>query len=184
VDETTVAQVGVLGGSVPVLIVDGQHDHQANTPPPRPSDRPPSPERTFSVRALYDAIAGPHKLMVKVLGTRHHLPWERQHKNLHNLSMHWIEHRQVDGKTTGMFVMDENGIITPTPEHLAAPGHERSGAARSSGQPCADVSTASRAGAIRPICHGREPHPGGRPRPTRARCPRAAPSTPGAPYRV
>ncbi|WP_369228770.1 alpha/beta fold hydrolase [Streptomyces sp. R21] len=109
-NETTAGQGGVLGGSVPVLIVDGEHDRTANTTPPSSNA-----ELNFSVRALYDAITGPHKLMVKALGTGHQMPWERQHKNLHDLSAQWIKDRQVDSKTTGVFVMDENGVTSPAP---------------------------------------------------------------------
>ncbi|GGU50109.1 hypothetical protein [Streptomyces violascens] len=107
---TTAAQGQVLGGSVPVLIVDGEHDRTANTTPPSSNA-----ELNFSVRALYDAIGGPHKLMVKALGAGHRMPRERQHKNLHNLSVQWIKGQQVDGNTTGVFAMDENGVISPSP---------------------------------------------------------------------
>ncbi|WP_353938345.1 alpha/beta fold hydrolase [Streptomyces ficellus] len=110
-NETTAAQGGILGGRVPVLIVDGEHDRLANTTPAKPDQ----PEINFSVRALYDAIAGSDKIMVTARGTGHNMPWERQHQNLHNLSKQWIEHRQVDGKTTGRFVMDHNGTISPAP---------------------------------------------------------------------
>ena len=109
-NETTAAQGGVLGGSVPVLIVYGEHDKQANTTPPI-SD----PELNFSVPALYEAIAGSHKLMVKLACAGHSVLWEGQHKNLHNLSKHWLEHLKVDGKTTGVWDMDENGTISPAP---------------------------------------------------------------------
>ncbi|MBW8801046.1 MAG: alpha/beta fold hydrolase [Streptomyces sp.] len=109
-NETTAGQGGVLGGSVPVLIVDGEHDRTANTTPPSGNV-----ELNFSVRALYGAIAGPHKVMVKALGASHQMPWEQQHMNLHNLSSKWIEDRQVDGKTTGVFVMHQNGVISPAP---------------------------------------------------------------------
>jgi len=96
---------------VPVLIVDGEHDRLANTTLAKPD----KPEINFSVRALYDAIAGSDKIMVTACVTGHHMPWEHQHKNLHYLSTQWIEHRQVDGKTTGRCIVDHNGTISPAP---------------------------------------------------------------------
>jgi hypothetical protein len=53
--------------------------------------------------------------MVTACVTGQHMPWERQHKNLHYLSTQWIEHRQVDGKTTGRYIMDRIGTISPAP---------------------------------------------------------------------
>ncbi|WP_277922368.1 hypothetical protein [Streptomyces sp. Root264] len=41
------------------------------------------------------------------------MPWESQHKSLHNLSKHWLKHTKVDDKTQGKFEMDENGNISP-----------------------------------------------------------------------
>lgn len=40
------------------------------------------------------------------------------------LSAHWLKHTKVDGKTHGIFVMDENGVLSPEPEpepSLASP---------------------------------------------------------------
>jgi pimeloyl-ACP methyl ester carboxylesterase len=110
-NSTTAGQGGILGGSVPVLIVHGEHDQTANTTPPNPAN----PVLDFHVPALYDAITGSHKLLVKVKCAGHSMPWESQHKNLHNLSKHWLQHTQVDSKTEGRFEMDENGTISPAP---------------------------------------------------------------------
>ncbi|MFB7611335.1 alpha/beta fold hydrolase [Streptomyces gardneri] len=109
-NNTTAAQGGVLGGSVPVLMAYGEYDRQVNTSPPNPD-----PEFNFSVPALYDAVAGPHKLMVKLACAGHSLVWELQHKNVHNLSKHWLKHLKVDGKTHGVFDMDTDGNISPAP---------------------------------------------------------------------
>ncbi|MFD9123457.1 alpha/beta fold hydrolase [Kitasatospora sp. NPDC059571] len=109
-NKTTAGQGGVLGGSVPVLIVYGEHDKTANTPQPAPS-----PALDFSVPALYDAITGPKKLLIKVDCAGHQMPWEVQHKNLHNLSKHWIKHTDAGGKTQGRYDMDANGVLSPTP---------------------------------------------------------------------
>ncbi|MFF8277183.1 alpha/beta fold hydrolase [Streptomyces lateritius] len=109
-NKTTAAQGGVLGGSVPVLIVYGEHDRQVNTSPPS-SD----PELNFSVPALYNAVAGSHKLMVKLACAGHSVVWETQHKNVHNLSKHWLKHLKVDGKTQGVFDMNTNGDLSPAP---------------------------------------------------------------------
>ncbi|MEV6122582.1 alpha/beta fold hydrolase [Streptomyces sp. NPDC052077] len=107
---TTAGQDSVLGGSVPALIVHGEHDQTANTTPPSAN-----PALDFHVPALYDAIKGPHKLLVTVKCAGHSMPWETQHKNLHNLSKYWLKHTKVDGKTQGSFVMDENGDFSPAP---------------------------------------------------------------------
>jgi pimeloyl-ACP methyl ester carboxylesterase len=109
-NRTTAAQGGVLGGSVPVLIVYGEHDTQVNTRPPSTNV-----ELNFSVPALYDAIAGHHKLMVKLACAGHSVPWEVQHKNVHHLSKHWLKHLKVDGKTQGVFDMNTNGDLSPAP---------------------------------------------------------------------
>ncbi|MDT9690121.1 alpha/beta fold hydrolase [Streptomyces sp. P9(2023)] len=109
-NKTTAAQGGVLGGSVPVLIAYGEYDTQVNTSPPNPN-----PELDFSVPALYNAIAGSHKLMVKLACAGHSVVWETQHKNVHNLTKHWLEHLKVDGKTLGVFDMNTNGDISPAP---------------------------------------------------------------------
>lgn len=107
-NETTAAKGGVLGGTVPVLIVYGEHDKTVNTTPPSTN-----PEFNLSVPALYNAITGTKKLMVKMACASHSVVWEIQHKNLHNLSKHWLKHLTVDGKTTGVFEMDLNGAISP-----------------------------------------------------------------------
>ncbi|MEU3481626.1 alpha/beta hydrolase [Streptomyces sp. NPDC033754] len=109
-NETTASQGGVLGGGVPVLMVYGDHDTQVNTSPPNPD-----PELNFSVPALYDAVAGSHKLMVKLACAGHSVVWEMQHKNVHNLSKHWLKHLKVDGKTQGVFDMDTDGNLSPVP---------------------------------------------------------------------
>lgn len=109
-NRTTAAQGDVLGGTVPVLIVYGDADSQVNTSPPSTN-----PELNFSVPALYDAVAGPHKLMVKLACAGHSVVWEQQHKNVHNLSKHWLKHLKVDGKTQGVFDMAVDGVLNPVP---------------------------------------------------------------------
>ncbi len=109
-NNTTAGQGGVLGGSVPVLIVHGEFDKTANTTPPNPNKA-----LDFHVPALYEAITGAHKILVTVKCASHQMPWEVQHKNLHNLSKHWLDQAKVDGKSEGQFVMDENGGISPAP---------------------------------------------------------------------
>lgn len=109
-NNTTAGQGGVLGGGVPVLIVHGEFDRTANTTPPSSN-----PALDFHVPALYDAITGTHKILVTVKCASHQMPWEVQHKNLQNLSKHWLDQGDVDGQTSGRFEMDENGDITPAP---------------------------------------------------------------------
>ncbi|MFF9915243.1 alpha/beta fold hydrolase [Streptomyces sp. NPDC013457] len=109
-NRTKAAQGGVLGGSVPVLIVYGDADTQVNTSPPSTN-----PELNFSVPALYDAVTGAHKLMVKLACAGHSVVWEQQHKNVHALSKHWLKHLKVDGKTQGVFDMAVDGVLSPVP---------------------------------------------------------------------
>ncbi|MCT4352360.1 alpha/beta hydrolase [Streptomyces sp. Je 1-79] len=109
-NRATAAQGDVLGGSVPVLIVYGDSDTQVNTSPPSAN-----PELNFSVPALYDAVAGAHKLMVKLACAGHSVVWEAQHKNVHHLSKHWLKQLKVDGKTQGVFDMDTDGNLSPAP---------------------------------------------------------------------
>ncbi|WP_419249344.1 alpha/beta fold hydrolase [Streptomyces canus] len=107
-NRTTAAQGGVLGGSVPVLIAYGEYDRQVNT-------SSEDPEFNFSVPALYKAIDGDHKLMVKLDCAGHSVVWEMQHENVHDLSKHWLKHLKVDGKTQGIFDMNTDGDISPAP---------------------------------------------------------------------
>lgn len=109
-NNTTAAQDGILGGGVPVLLVHGEFDTTANTTPPNPN-----PALDFHVPALYDAMTGMHKLLVTVKCAGHSMPWEGQHKNLHNLSKHWLKQLKVEGKTQGRFVMAEDGAISQVP---------------------------------------------------------------------
>lgn len=89
-----------LGGSVPVLIIFGQHDRQVATPP-------------FSATALYDIIPGASKLMFKVECAGHFMVWERQRRVLHHISKEWLEHGAVEGFTSGTFFVDTEGNIFP-----------------------------------------------------------------------
>ncbi|WP_405817082.1 alpha/beta hydrolase [Streptomyces sp. NBC_01390] len=107
-NKDTAGQDGVLGGSVPVLIIHGENDTTANTTPPVPG----SP-LDFHVPALYDAITGAHKILVTAKCAGHSMPWEGQHIHLHDLSKRWLKHLKVNGKTQGRFDMAVNGAITP-----------------------------------------------------------------------
>ncbi|MFG2472804.1 alpha/beta fold hydrolase [Streptomyces canus] len=107
----TASQGGVLGTRVPILIAYGEYDTTANTTPPSSN-----PLLNFSVPALYKAVPGPHKLVVKMACAGHQPIWEGQHKNVHDMSAHWLKHTKLDGKTQGRFVMDENGSLSPEPE--------------------------------------------------------------------
>ncbi|KRD03962.1 hypothetical protein QA942_27845 [Streptomyces sp. B21-106] len=60
-----------------------------------------------------NAIAGGHKLMVKLDCAGHSVVWEMQYKNVHNLAKHWLKHLKVAGKTQGIFDMNTNGDISP-----------------------------------------------------------------------
>jgi pimeloyl-ACP methyl ester carboxylesterase len=106
-NSATVPLDGILGGAVPVLIVYGDLDTQANTAPDLGLLH-------FSVPALYKAIPGPNKLMIRVACAGHSMVWERQYKVLHRMSRQWIRHRVVDGLTSGSFFLNEDGVYTNT----------------------------------------------------------------------
>lgn len=84
--------VPVLGRVVPVMIVYGSADIQANHDP---SSEHPIPKFRLSVPDLYDAIPGDQKLMVRIPGTGHFMPWETQRKVLHQYSADWIKFGSV-----------------------------------------------------------------------------------------
>ncbi|WP_331765733.1 alpha/beta fold hydrolase [Embleya sp. NBC_00896] len=107
-NSTTVPQDGTLGGTVPVLIVYGDLDTQANTPVSS------GPLLHFSVPALYDAIPGPNKLMFRIACAGHSMVWERQSKVLHRMSRQWLKHTAVEGLAKGSFFVDEDGVYMPT----------------------------------------------------------------------
>jgi pimeloyl-ACP methyl ester carboxylesterase len=107
-NSATVPLDGILGGAVPVLIVYGDLDIQANTAPDLGS------LLHFSVPALYKAIPGPNKLMFRVACAGHSMVWENQSKVLHRMSREWIRHTAVDDLTSGSFFVDEDGVYSPT----------------------------------------------------------------------
>jgi pimeloyl-ACP methyl ester carboxylesterase len=96
---------GILGGTVPVFIVYGDLDTQANT-------SPDLGQRYFSVPALYKAIRGQKKLMFRVACTGHSMVWERKSKiPLHLMSEQWLRQTKVFGLTSGSFFWNEEGSI-------------------------------------------------------------------------
>ncbi|MEU8691206.1 alpha/beta fold hydrolase [Streptomyces sp. NPDC048665] len=97
----------VLGGRVPVLIVYGALDKQANNAATLP------PVAHFSVPDLYDAIAGPQKLMFCYTNAGHMMAWERPATFLHHMSRQWLDDGKVEGLTTGSYLRDADGELTP-----------------------------------------------------------------------
>ncbi len=95
---------GILGGTVPVFIVYGDLDTQANT-------SPDLGQRYFSVPALYEAILGQKKLMFRVACTGHSMVWERQFKVLHLMSEQWLRQTKVFDLPSGSFFLNEEGSI-------------------------------------------------------------------------
>ncbi|MGW9032769.1 alpha/beta fold hydrolase [Streptomyces sp. NPDC055722] len=106
-NSTTVPLHGTLGGRVPVFIVYGDLDTTVNTPESSPD------VFYFSVPALYAAIPGPRKLMIRVAGTSHPMIWESRHTVVHQMSRQWLKHRKVDGFDKGSYFLDENGVYHP-----------------------------------------------------------------------
>ncbi|MFI2203201.1 alpha/beta hydrolase [Streptomyces sp. NPDC020192] len=97
----------VLGGRVPVLIVYGALDRQANNSATLP------PVAHFSVPDLYQAIAGPQKLMFCYADAGHMMAWERPAKFLHHMSRKWLDEGTVEGLTAGSYLRDADGELTP-----------------------------------------------------------------------
>ncbi|MFD8780549.1 alpha/beta fold hydrolase [Streptomyces sp. NPDC059916] len=109
-NSTTAPLHGTLGRRVPVFIVYGDLDTTANTPESSPD------VLYFSVPALYAAIPGPRKLMIRVAGTGHQMNWEGQYKVLHGMSRQWLKDRTVDGFEEGSYFLDGNGVYHPATE--------------------------------------------------------------------
>jgi pimeloyl-ACP methyl ester carboxylesterase len=87
--------------SVPVLLIGGEFDTQA----------PPA-----SLSELYGAIPSDTrvpKLLFKVACAGHSMPWERQAKVLHQISKQWLKHGAVEGLTSGTFLVDAEGNLSP-----------------------------------------------------------------------
>ncbi|MGW0767016.1 alpha/beta fold hydrolase [Streptomyces sp. NPDC002676] len=97
----------VLGEAVPVLIIYGDQDTQANTPATLP------PVLHFSVPDLYEAVPGVQKLMFRYAGAGHSMVWERMSKPLHDMSKQWLKNRKVEGLTSGSYFRDIDGDLTP-----------------------------------------------------------------------
>ncbi|MGW2254952.1 alpha/beta hydrolase [Kitasatospora sp. NPDC001660] len=96
-----------LGKAVPVLIVYGDLDRQANTPLEL------GPVLHFSVSDLYDAIRGENTLMFRVAGAGHSMVWERTAKVLHHISREWLDKHEVYDVTSGSYFIDIDGVLTP-----------------------------------------------------------------------
>ncbi|SEE17945.1 Lysophospholipase, alpha-beta hydrolase superfamily [Streptomyces sp. Ag109_O5-10] len=99
----------ILGDRVPVMIVYGEMDRTANTPP-----TPPLPDvLTFSVPSLYKAIPGSKKLMFELADAGHSVVWERPAKVVQHMSMQWFDKHRVEDQTSGSFYRDDDGLLTP-----------------------------------------------------------------------
>lgn len=101
-NNTTVPFEGTLGTLVPVLPVYGEHGHPGEPPVDRPL-------LNFSVPALYAAIPGADKLMIKVACAGHSMPWENRAKDLHYMTREWLKHTVVAGLMSGSHALDMNG---------------------------------------------------------------------------
>ncbi|MEU3785964.1 alpha/beta fold hydrolase [Streptomyces sp900129855] len=97
----------ILGDRVPVLILYGEQDTQANTSATLP------PVLHFSVPDLYTAIQGPDKLMFKLAGAGHSVVWERNAKVVQRYARHWLDKSKVEGLTSGSYYRDDLGVLYP-----------------------------------------------------------------------
>ncbi|MFF4486001.1 alpha/beta hydrolase [Streptomyces sp. NPDC001544] len=105
-NNATVPLDGTLGTLLPVFIVYGEFDTQANHPSSNPLT-------DFSVPALYQAVPGADKLMVRVSCAGHQMPWETRAKTLQHMSREWLKHSALDGLKNGSYVLDMNDRYTP-----------------------------------------------------------------------
>jgi pimeloyl-ACP methyl ester carboxylesterase len=108
-NKVTVPLNGTLGGTVPVLIVYGDLDTQANTAPDLGL-------LYFSIPRLYQEIPGPNKLMFRVACAGHSMVWERQFRVLHRMSEQWLRQTasqppRVFGLSKGSYFLNEDGGI-------------------------------------------------------------------------
>lgn len=97
----------VLGDRVPVLILYGEQDTQANTSAALP------PVLHFSVPDLYRAVPGPDKLMFKLAVAGHSVVWERNAKVVQRFARQWLDKGKVEGLTGGSYYRDEYGELFP-----------------------------------------------------------------------
>ncbi|OLZ64588.1 hypothetical protein AV521_34895 [Streptomyces sp. IMTB 2501] len=104
---TGTAGTPVLGGQVPVLIFYGALDRQANNSTTLPA------VAHFSVPDLYTAIAGTQKLMFCYEDAGHMVLWERPAKFVHHMARDWLNNGKVQGLTTGSYLRDASGELTP-----------------------------------------------------------------------
>ncbi|WP_395372623.1 alpha/beta fold hydrolase [Streptomyces tubercidicus] len=107
-NNTTVPFDGILGTLVPVCLVYGEFDTQAMHPSPIPLT-------DFSVPALYAAVPGADKLMIKVACAGHSMPWESRAKDLHHMTRDWLKHTAVAGHKSGSYALDTDGNYTIAP---------------------------------------------------------------------
>ncbi|MEV7521015.1 alpha/beta fold hydrolase [Streptomyces sp. NPDC091371] len=101
-NKQTVPLHGVLGGTVPVLIVYGELDETVTT-------------AGVSVTELYKTIPGAQKLMFKLACASHQMVWEGQRTLLHEMSKQWLKNTKVYGKSSGSFYVDKDGNHSPLP---------------------------------------------------------------------
>jgi pimeloyl-ACP methyl ester carboxylesterase len=81
---------------VPTLLVVGEHD-------PRFAEEAPG---------LYADISSTEKILVQVQCATHFLPFERNHKALHNTFAEFLTQGTVDGRR-GVLTVDRNGRYLP-----------------------------------------------------------------------
>ncbi|MFF2191751.1 alpha/beta hydrolase [Streptomyces sp. NPDC058157] len=93
---------GVLGGTVPVLIVYGELDKTVTT-------------AGLSVVELYKAIAGEKKLMFQLSCASHQMVWEPRRKMLHLMAKQWLKNTAVFGLTSGSYYVDDADNHSPLP---------------------------------------------------------------------
>ncbi|MFF3677177.1 alpha/beta hydrolase [Streptomyces sp. NPDC002120] len=101
----TVPLHNILGQTVPVCLVYGEHDSIVNTAPDLGL-------LYFSVPELYRLIPGKKKLMIRLACAGHQIVWERAASHLHAMSEEWLKNGKVFGEKGGSFHRDEDGVLT------------------------------------------------------------------------
>ena len=65
------------------------------------------------VAELYDLIQNDNKLRFTVQCAGHYMPWEKQRRVLHHLSLQWLKHGRVADFDRGEFHVDTEGNLRP-----------------------------------------------------------------------
>ncbi|MEZ5291130.1 MAG: alpha/beta fold hydrolase [Vicinamibacterales bacterium] len=87
-------QAAIAGTTIPTLMIAGVHDKQV------PPDR---------VRAVYDDLGAPEKVLVDLACSSHNAMWESNHLLMFKASLDWLTRGEVSGQTSGIVKLGYEG---------------------------------------------------------------------------